>query len=119
MAQPGPAAEAGVYPINVHWTQTNGWWFTPEHSDVPLNDTVRFNTDKDCTICFSPNDTVFGASLDVDQGSPVDVPVGSVNTTVNACATTQGSTCDPTRSIKQDSMGTIKVGSGGGVGRPK
>jgi len=118
MAQPGPAPEATVYPINVHWTQAKGWWFTPDHSDVPLNDTVQFVTDKDCTICFSPDDTVFGASLDVNQGSPVDIPVGSVNTTVNMCATSQGSTCDPSARIIATPMGTIKVGSGG-VGRPK
>jgi hypothetical protein len=118
MAQPGPAPEAAVYPINVHWTQAKGWWFTPDHSDVPLNDTVRFNTDRDCTICFSPNDTVFGASQDVSVGTPVDVPVGNVNVTVDMCATTQGSTCNAGGRKKDDLMGTIKVGSGG-LGRPK
>lgn len=118
MAQPGPAPEAAVHPIDVHWTQTNGWRFTPPNSDIPLNDTVRFGTDRDCTICFSPNDTVFGASQNVSVGSHVDIPVGSVNTTVSMCATTQGSNCTPAPRMANTPMGTITVGSGG-VGRPK
>ena len=118
MAQPGPAPETAVHPVNVHWNQEKGWFFTPPHSDIPLNDTVQFVTDTNCTVCFSPTDTVLGASLDVNVGTAVDIPVGSVNTTVNACATTQGSTCNASARIQATPMGTIKVGSGG-VGHPK
>jgi len=110
MAQPGRAPKADVYPVNVHWTQKKGWWITPDSSKVPLKQTVQFTTDKDCTICFDPQDKVFGASLDVDTGSSVDVPVGAADFSVNLCATVQGQTCNPARPV--DAMGVIIVGSG-------
>jgi hypothetical protein len=113
MAQPGRAPQAAVFPINIHWNQQKGWWITPQSGRVPLNDTVQFNADTDCTVYFDPTNTVFGASHNVNVGSSWDVPVGNINCTVSLCATGQSDPpCNPNVRIA-DSMGTIIVGSGG------
>jgi hypothetical protein len=111
MAQPGTAPAAAVHPINIHWTQAKGWWITPPSQTIPLNETARFNTDKNCTVCFSPTTTVFKASLNVNVGTPVDIPVGPDDFTVKLYATDQGSTCDPSK-LGIEAMGVIIVGSG-------
>lgn len=110
MAHPGKAPETSVYPVNIHWTANKGWSITPPSQKVPLDETVRFNTDKNCTVCFEPKNTVFKDKLDLNAGSPFDVQVGSTDFTVDLCATDQGKTCTPVRPI--EAMGTIIVGSG-------
>ena len=112
MAQPGTAPAQAIYPVNVHYNQNKGWWITPQSSRVPVDKTVQFTTDTDCTICFAPQNTVFGASQNVNVNSPVDVPVGPDDFTVDLCATFQGQTCTPSRPIA--AMGTIIIGSGEG-----
>ena len=112
MAHAKPAPEGAVYPIAIHWTQARGFWITPGTNQVPLSDTVRFSTDTNCTVYFSPTSTVFGASLNVNVGTSVDVQA-SANLTVNVCVVAQGAAaCDPDARIKDTPMGTIKVGSG-------
>jgi|SRR5579863_1113193 len=118
MAEPGRAPQTAVHPVDIHWTQQQGWWITPNSNSIPLNDKVRFNTDTNCTVHFSPTDTVFGASHDINAGTPWDVDVGTVNCTVNMCANAQGGTaCSPDARIKDTPMSTIIVGSGGRPGR--
>ena len=112
MAQPAPAPIATAVPITANWSAQNGWSISPPSNTVPIDGTAKLVAgDKDCTFCFSPTDTVFGASQDVDQGSPVEIQVGSSSFTVDVCATDQGSTCTP-GARPEATVYTIQVGSG-------
>jgi hypothetical protein len=99
-------------PIDLHWNQPQGYFATPRNPHIDVNSTARLNaSDKNCTICFDPKTTPFGAKQDVGKGTPIDIPVGSAPFQVKYCITDYGSTCTPP-SLTLSSCGTIKVGSG-------
>ena len=112
MAEPKRAPAAGTVPLNINWNAQNGYSLHPQNPDIDPDSTARFNaSNKSCTICFDPTNTPFGASLDVNVGTHVDVAVGPDDFTVSYCITDSGGTCIPNR-LAGDPMGTIKVGSG-------
>ncbi|HLW81929.1 MAG TPA: hypothetical protein VKS20_07810 [Candidatus Acidoferrales bacterium] len=112
MAQPGAAPATTAVPITANWNAKDGWSISPPNSTVPLDGTAKLVAgDKNCTFCFSPTDTVFGASQDVDKGTPFDVSVGPNSFTVDVCATDKGQTCPP-GSPKATGGYSIQVGSG-------
>ena len=111
MAEPKRAAAAGVVPLNITWDANKGYELHPPNPDIDPDSTARFNaSNKSCTICFSPTDTPFGASLNVNVGTHVDVGPGDF--TVDYCIADSGGTCVPGRP-QGNPMGTITVGSGG------
>jgi len=114
MAQPQKArTEENTVPITANWSQQNGWSISPPNSNVPLNGTAKLIAgDKNCTFCFSPTDTPFGASQNVNQGSPVEISVGAASFTVQVCATDRGSTCTPGAAPRAVGGYSIQVGDG-------
>src|SRR5581483_3903296 len=83
-------------PMNLHWNSEKGYFMTPASPNVDKKGTARLNaSDKNCTICFNPTNTPFGASQNVQTGSPIDIPVGDSNYSVGYCITDYQSTCTP------------------------
>src|SRR6201996_5196063 len=106
----------GVVPLNVNYNNQNGYSLNPPNPNISKSSTVQFNaSDQDCTICFNPTTTPFGASKDVTTESPAQVDVGNSDYSVGYCITNLGGTCAaPAPPFAHNSpTGTIKVGSGG------
>ena len=109
-----PADDPQVYPVNISYSAANGYQMNPSNPNVPKSDTVKFTAAKSCTIYFNPSNTAFGASQNVNSGSPTEIDVGNSNYSVGYCICDQGSTCTPPAPsrLADDNTGTIKVGSG-------
>lgn len=100
--------------VVVHYNSQNNYTITPRHTDVDPGDTVLFTAEvQDATVCFSPSNTLFGASVNVYvSGTPAasfSVPSNAPSITVTFCATALNSTCVPAGPTGTLS-GSIKVG---------
>ncbi len=106
-------------PLNINYN-SGGYSMSPPNPNISKGGTARFNASNcSCTIHFTPATTPFGASVTVQQGTHHDVPVGSMDYSVQysisaAQATTGLAAAATTDSLTRvlDSGGTIKVGSG-------
>ncbi len=103
-------------PINITWTQANGYSMSPASPQIDKQGTAQFNAPtQGATVCFNPTTTPFGDHIDIPQGGQVDIQVGDSNYSVGYCITTYGSTCTapaPPPPTVLNTSGTIKVGSG-------
>jgi hypothetical protein len=114
----------GTVPINITYnSQTQTYDVSPGNPHIDHGGTAQFNaTNQACIIYFNPTTTVFGASLTVQTGSNQDISVGDGNFSVGYCVVAIGSSCTappPSQGITATSNGTIKVGSGSGMGHGK
>jgi hypothetical protein len=112
--------QGGTVAINITYNSANGYSMSPASPHIDHGGIAQFNaTNQNCTICFSPTTTPFGASLDLTTGVNSNISVGDGNYQVSYCITTYGNTCTPPPAFAATPSGTIKVGSGSGVGHGK
>jgi hypothetical protein len=110
----------GTVAINITYNDANGYSMSPASPHIDHGGTAQFNaTSQNCTVCFSPTTTPFGASLNLTTGVNTDISVGDGNYQVSYCITSYGGTCTPPSGLTANPSGTIKVGSGTTTGHGK
>ena len=107
---------AKKHTITIHYDPSSKEYsFNPQETDAHPKEIVDFNTDADCTVCFSPDNTVFGASLDVyaydNPGARVTIRKGD-DFTVQMCGAALNAACTPDQKMTTAAAGRILTATG-------